>query len=182
MVLKEILNKDAGEEPLYWVVEEGLSGRTSCREDPVEGDKNGLRQIIPILESHGPIDVVVVMLGSNDLKTRYSPCPYDIARGVGRIVTAIKDSRTGPDNTGPEVLMVCPPPTVRSPVFEPMFGDCVGLSKKLPPFYAQFATETGALFLDAGKVVQSSEIDGVHLEAGEHRKLAEAIASIIKTM
>jgi len=181
MILKEILNKGyIGDDPPYWVDEEGQCGRTSCREDPVEGDMNGLRQLIPILESHKPIDIVVVMLGTNDLKIRYNPCPYDIARGVGRVVTAIKNSLTGPENTSPAVLMICPPPTVHSPVFEPMFGDCVELSKKLPPYYAQFARETGALFLDAGKVIQTSEVDGIHLDPGEHRKLAQAVADIIR--
>jgi len=183
MILKEILNKGySGEDPAYWVDEEGQCGRTSCREDPVEGDMNGLRQLIPILESHKPINIVVVMLGTNDLKIRYNPCPYDIARGVGRIVTAIKDSRTGPENTSPAVLMICPPPTVHSLVFEPMFGDCAELSKKLPSYYAQFARETGALFLDAGKVIQSSKIDGIHLDPEEHRKLAQAVADIIREL
>jgi len=183
MVLKEIVNEgSAGDDPPYWVDEEGLNGRTTCREDPVEGDKNGLRQLIPILESHKPIDIVVVMLGTNDLKIRYSPCAYDIARGVGRVVTAIKDSRMGPDNTSPAVILVCPPPTVHSPVFKNMFGDCVELSKKLPAYYEQYARETGALFLDAGKVIRSSESDGIHLDPGEHRKLAQAVADMIKRL
>jgi lysophospholipase L1-like esterase len=161
------------------VVEEGLCGRTSCREDPVEGDLNGLRQVVPVLESHRPLDLVAVMLGTNDLKIRYSPCPYDIARGVSRVVRAIQDSRTGPGNSAPKVLMICPPPTVHSPVFEPMFGSPVELSKQLPPFYRQFAEETGALFLDAGTVIHSSAADGIHLDPEEHRKLAAAAAEII---
>jgi lysophospholipase L1-like esterase len=164
------------------VNEEGLCGRTSCREDPVEGDMNGLRQVIPILESHKPLDIVVVLLGTNDLKTRYNPCPYDIARGVSRVVTAIQNSLTGPGNSPPKVLMICPPPTVRSPVFQPMFGDCVQLSKELPPFYRQFAQETDALFLDAGTIIKSSTIDGIHLDPEEHRKLAKAVAEIIKNL
>jgi len=181
MVLSEILQGNTRDsEPPYWVVEEGLNGRTTCREDPVEGDKNGLRQLVPILESHKPIDIVVVMLGTNDLKIRYNPCPYDIARGAARIVTAIQDSRTGPENTSPKVIMVCPPPTVHSPVFESRFGDCVELSKELPQYYEPFARETGAFFLDAGKIIQSSAVDGIHLDAQEHRKLAEAVADIIK--
>jgi lysophospholipase L1-like esterase len=180
MVLKELLNQGCPPNfPAWWVDEEGLCGRTSCREDPVEGDLNGLRQVVPILESHKPLDMVVVLLGTNDLKTRYSPCPYDIARGVGRVVTAIQDSRTGPGNSSPRVLMICPPPTVHSPVFQPMFGDCVELSKQLPPFYKQFAKETGALFLDAGTIIKSSIIDGIHLDPEEHRKLAKTMAEII---
>jgi lysophospholipase L1-like esterase len=183
MVLKEILNAGyTGDDPPYWVVEEGLGGRTSCREDPVEGDKNGLRQLLPILESHKPLDIVVVMLGTNDLKIRYSPCAYDIACGVNRVIAAIKDSRTGPDDISPKVLVVCPPPIVDTPVLRGILGDCVELSKELPALYRQFALENKVRFLDAGTVIKSSLIDGVHLEIEDHRKLAKTIADIIQTM
>lgn len=181
MVLKKLLNQDASEDdPLFWVIEEGQNGRTSCREDPVEGDRNGLRQLIPILESHKPLDLVVVMLGTNDLKPRFSPMVYDIARGVQQIVTAIQDSRTGPNNTSPQVLMICPPPTVDAPAFKQIFGDSVALSKRLAPFYRQLAKESGVAFLDAGTVIQSSKADGIHLDPEDHRKLAEAVAAIIR--
>ena len=183
MVLKELLDDGyMGYDPPYWVVEEGLGGRTTCREDPVEGDKNGLRQLPPILESHKPIDIVVVMLGTNDLKIRYSPCAYDIAWGVGRLVSLIKDSKTGPDGISPKVLVICPPPVIDTPVLKGILGDCVELSRQLPPIYHQFASENGAEFLDAGTIINSSPSDGVHLEVEEHRKLAEAIAEKIKKM
>jgi lysophospholipase L1-like esterase len=183
MVLKKLLNRDAPEDdPRYWVIEEGLCGRTTCREDPVEGDKNGLRHLIPILESHSPLDVVALLLGTNDLKTRYSPCAYDIAHGVKRLVTAIKDSLTGPGNTSPQVLMICPPPTVDAPAFKNMFGDCVELSKKLSGFYKQFAQESGVDFLDAGKIIQSSEVDGIHFDPEGHYKLASAVAELVLKM
>ena len=182
-VLQELLdNGYIGYDPPYWVIEEGLGGRTTCREDPVEGDKNGLRQLSPILESHKPLDIVVVMLGTNDLKIRYSPCAYDIAWGVSRLVTLIKDSRTGPNGTSPQVLVICPPPVLDTPILRGILGDCVELSRQLPPLYRQFADETGAEFLDAGMIIKSSSIDGVHLEIEEHKKLAMAIAEIIKKM
>ncbi|MDR0629424.1 MAG: SGNH/GDSL hydrolase family protein [Treponema sp.] len=181
MVLKYLLNQGCPEDdPAFWVVEEGQNGRTSCREDPVEGDRNGLRQLIPILESHKPLDLVAVMLGTNDLKLRFNPLPYDIAWGVQRVVAAIQDSRTGPNEQSPQVLMICPPPTVDAPGFKHIFGDTQELSKKLPPLYRQFALERGAVFLDAGKVIQTSTADGIHLDPGAHRKLAEAVAEIIK--
>jgi lysophospholipase L1-like esterase len=180
-ILWKLLNRGTPEDdPAYWVVEEGLSGRTSCREDPIEGDRNGLRQLIPILQSHHPLDLVAVMLGTNDLKTRFNPSAYDIAAGVQELVIAIQDSRTGPGETAPRVLMICPPPTVASPAWAHIFGNSVELSKKLPGFYRQFAEERGALFLDAGKVIQTSKIDGIHLEPEAHRKLAEAAAAIIQ--
>jgi lysophospholipase L1-like esterase len=183
MVLKNILNKNSSSgDPEWWVVEEGLNGRTSCREDPVEGDRNGLRQLIPILESHKPVDIVAVMLGTNDLKPRFNPTANDIARGVQQVVRAVQRSETGPDNTAPKVLMICPPPTVESPGFKLIFGDCVGLSQKLPPVYRAMALECGAAFLDAGKYIKSSETDGIHFDAEEHRKLAGAVAEAVKNI
>ena len=181
MVFKEILNKNAPpDDPEWWVVEEGLIGRTSCRDDPVESDRNGLHQLLPILRSHKPIDIVVVMLGTNDLKSRFNPSPFDIARGVQNLVIAIQKSDCGPDNTTPKVLMICPPPTAASPVFRHIFGDCVELSRKLPPMYRAMAAECGAVFLDAGKYIKSSHADGIHLDPEDHRKLAEAVAECVE--
>jgi lysophospholipase L1-like esterase len=181
MVLKEILNKDAPpENPAWWVVEEGQNGRTSCREDPVEGDRNGLRQLVPILESHKPIDIVALMLGTNDLKPRFTPTAYDIARGVQRVAVAIRKSDTGPGNSAPRVLIICPPPTVESPVFKHLFGDSIELSKKLPPLYRGLAHECGAAFLEAGKYITSSAADGIHLDPEAHRKLAGAVAEAVR--
>jgi lysophospholipase L1-like esterase len=181
MALQSILNRDAPpDDPRWWVVEEGQNGRTSCREDPVEGDRNGLRQLIPILESHQPIDLVVIMLGTNDLKPRFSPLPFDIARGVQRVAIAARQSETGPGNSAPKVLIVCPPATVESPVFKHIFGGgTIALSKKLPPLYRALAGECGAAFLDAGKYIQTSAADGIHLDPEAHRKLAEAVAGAV---
>jgi lysophospholipase L1-like esterase len=186
MVLWRLLNGGAPlfpdpdqEDPPYWVIEEGLCGRTSCREDPIEGDRNGLRQLLPILESHKPLDWVAVMLGTNDLKPRFNPGSYDVAAGVQRLVGAVRDSRCGPREGPPQILWICPPPTVASGGFAHIFGDTMELSKKMAPYFAALAKEMGVFFLDAGKVIVSSPADGIHLEAQEHRKLAEAVAAII---
>jgi lysophospholipase L1-like esterase len=186
MVLWRLLNRgapifpDAGEEdPPWWVIEEGLCGRTSCREDPVEGDRNGLRQLLPILESHKPLDWVAVMLGTNDLKQRFNPAAFDVAAGVQRLINAVRDSCCGPRDGPPQILMICPPPTVASGAFAHIFGDTLELSARLAPYFQALAKESGVFFLDAGKVIKSSPADGIHLEREEHRKLAEAVAEIV---
>jgi lysophospholipase L1-like esterase len=183
MAMARILNRDsAADEPAWWVVEEGQNGRTSCREDPVEGDRNGLRQLIPILESHKPLDVIAVMLGTNDLKPRFSPLPYDIARGAQRVVIAAQESKTGPDGRAPRVIMICPPPTVESPAFVHIFGNSVELSRKLAPLYRQLAKECGAIFLDAGAFVKTSAADGIHFDPEGQLALAKAVADIVKSL
>ena len=182
MVLHSILNSAAPDDPQWWVVEEGQNGRTSCREDPVEGDRNGLRHLIPILESHKPIDIVAVMLGTNDLKPRFNPTPYDIARGVQQVARAAQQSETGPGGTAPKVLIICPAATEQSPALKHLFGDCAELSRKLPPLYRAMAFECGAAFLDAGKHITASAVDGIHLDPQAHQKLAEAVAGAIAEM
>ena len=182
MVLRELLNGGAAENGEWWVIEEGLSGRTTCREDPIEGDKNGLRQLLPILESHAPLDLVIIMLGTNDLKSRFYPQPFDIAAGAQRVAMAAMASKTGPGASSPKVLMICPPPTVESPAFKHIFGNCTELSRKLPPLFRVLAEECGAAFLDAGKIIKSSPADGIHFDPEEHRKLANAAAELVKTL
>jgi len=179
-VMARLLNRDSPpDDPAWWVIEEGLNGRTSCREDPVEGDKNGLRQLLPVLESHKPLDVVAVMLGTNDLKPRFSPQPYDIAQGVQRVVIAARESKTGPDEGAPKLIMICPPPTVESPAFKHIFGDSTALSRKLAPLYRELAGECGAIFFDAGSCVKTSSTDGIHFEPEGHHALAKALADIV---
>ena len=183
MAMASILNRDSSpEDPAWWVVEEGQNGRTSCREDPVEGDGNGLRHLIPILESHMPLDVVAVMLGTNDLKPRFNPIPYDIARGAQRVAIAAQESKTGPGGSAPKVIMICPPPTVESPVFKHLFGNSIELSKKLKPLYRQLAKECGAIFLDAGSCVKTSSADGIHFDPVGQLALAKAMAEIVKDL
>ena len=180
MAMAGILNRDSpANDPAWWVVEEGQNGRTTCREDPVEGDRSGLRQLLPILESHKPLDVVAVMLGTNDLKTRFSPVPYDIARGAQRVAIAAQESKTGPGNSAPKVIMICPPPTVASPAFRHIFGDSMELSGKLAPLYRQLAQECGAIFLDSGSCVKTSSVDGIHFDPEGQLALAKAMADIV---
>jgi lysophospholipase L1-like esterase len=147
----------------------------------VEPFRNGLSTLTPILKSHKPVDVVAVMLGSNDFKRRFSPSPYDISQGMLLLVRAIQHSESGPEDGAPKVLVICPPPFVEpeTRVFDDIFDGALELSKKLPRYYRKIARESGSAFLDAGRVSQASPMDGVHLEAVEHRKLALAVAAAL---
>jgi len=183
LAMARILNRDCPpDDPLWWVVEEGLGGRTSCREDFVEGDRNGLRQLLPILDSHKPLDVVAVMLGTNDLKPRFNPTPYDIARGAQQVVIAARESKTGPGNSAPKLIMICPPPTVESPVLSHIFGDSRALSREMEPYYRQLAGECGASYINAGLYVKTSSKDGIHFDPEGHLALAAAVADIVKAL
>ena len=164
----------------YWVIEEGLGGRTTVWDDPIEGYKNGKEYLTPCLNTHRPLDLVTVMLGTNDLKKRFSLSAYDIAQGVGVLVKMIQQSECGPNNSAPKVLLMCPPPVAKLTNYAEMFEDSVPRSKRLAEHYQRVAQELGCEFLNAGSVMVSSDLDGIHFEAGEHQKLGLAVAKEIR--
>lgn len=162
------------------VIEEGLNGRTTVWDDPVEGDKNGRRQLRALLESHRPLDLVVLMLGTNDLKRRYSAPASDIAAGVERLVGIILGSSSGGTGKAPKVLVIAPPPLGKLSDLAEMFEGGTEKSRLLGKYYRQVAAECGCAFLDAGSVIRSSDIDGIHLEEKEHGALGKAVAREVK--
>jgi lysophospholipase L1-like esterase len=170
--------------PAYMVVEEGLGGRTTVWDDPVEGHMSGIAYMTPCLRSHRPIDLLVILLGTNDCKMRWNVPPSDIAYSVGRLVDLALASGCGPEAGPPQVLLVAPPPiaSVAGTRFEGMFAGAEAKSVQLGPLYAQVAAERGCAFLDAGQVIVSSPVDGIHFEAGEHRKLGEAVAGLVRML
>ena len=166
----------------YRIIEEGLNGRTTVWEDPIEGDKPGRRHLLPCLLSQAPLDLVVLMLGTNDLKKRYSAAATDIAEGVGCLLDIIDASTTGRDHAAPPVLLLCPPPLAKLSAWAEMFEGGTEKSRRLAPLYADLARARGCSFLDAGSVARTSDLDGIHLEAPAHHALGEAVAKKIEKL
>jgi lysophospholipase L1-like esterase len=164
----------------YLVIEEGLNGRTTVWDDPIEGYKNGKSYLIPCLETHRPLDLVIIMLGTNDLKMRFSLPAYDIANGAGVLVDVVQKSEAGYDDRAPQVLLLAPPPVTTLTEFSEMFAGSLEKSKRLAQHYRRVAEEYGCHFLDTGQVIVSSPLDGIHFELEEHRKLGLAVAEKVK--
>jgi len=164
----------------YQVIEEGLNGRTIVWDDPIEGYKNGKDYLIPCLESHRPIDLVVMMLGTNELKLRFSLSAYDIAEGVRVLVDIVQKSEAGPDGGSPALLLMAPPPVAKLTEYAEMFEGAQAKSRKFGEYYRRIAEEEGCDFLDTSGVIVSSDIDGIHLEEGEHQKLGKAMAKVVR--
>ena len=175
-----ILAKALG--PDYEVIEEGLCGRTTVWEDPIEGYKNGSTYLLPCLETHRPLDLVVIMLGTNDLKKRFSLTAYDIAQGAGVLVTAVQKSSAGREAKAPPVLLMAPPPVSKMSDYDEMFEDAYEKSKKLGERFRQVAQELGCAFLDTSSVIVSSKVDGIHFDPPEHAKLGQAVSKIINEL
>lgn len=168
--------------PDWEVIAEGHPGRTTVHDDPVEGaHRNGLTVLPALLESHKPLDLVVIMLGTNDLKERFSVNACDIALSLERLVRVIKASEAGPGGAAPGVLLVAPPPILEVGCLAGMFAGGAAKSQGLAAEIAAAARRAGVPFLDAGTVVEVSPVDGIHYDAEANPKLAEAFATAIRT-
>ncbi|MCE1253229.1 MAG: SGNH/GDSL hydrolase family protein [Anaerolineae bacterium] len=165
--------------PQYRVIEEGLSGRTTVLEDSMEDGRNGKTWLLPCLRSHRPLDLVVLMLGTNDLKSRFNFSAFDVSKMAGLLVNIIRQSACGINDQAPLVLLVAPPPLGPLGSYAAEFSGGTAKSLELAAQFQQRAVEQGCLFLDAGSVIKSSSGDGVHFDAPEHQKLGLAIAALI---
>ena len=168
----------------WLVIEEGLGGRTTVTDDPVEGtDKNGRTYLVPCLRSHRPLDVVAIMLGTNDLKQRFNKSAWEVAQGVGVLVDMVKAAGVGRGGGVPEILVICPPTILdRLPLHPDLFAGAPPKSCDLAKHYAAVAAERGVRFFDAGTAIKSSAHDGFHLDPEAHAALGRAVAEEIGRM
>jgi len=164
----------------YRVIEEGLNGRTTVLNDPLEPGRNGLDYLGPCLQSHAPLDLVVVMLGTNDLKRRFSLTAEEIAQGMERLIRTMELSEAGPGSRKPDILLLAPPVLERVPVWSYAFLGMEEKSKQLGKAYQELAGRRGCSFLNAGRHVAAGGADGVHLTEEEHRRIAELVVSKVR--
>ena len=169
----------------FLVIEEGYNGRTTVMPDLVEGRLSGIDYFGPCLDSQSPLDLVILMLGTNDLKLRFGLEAESIAFGFNRYLDAL---RTTPMmGSRPMVLLVSPilidEGYKGNAVFHGMFGeDGVARSRALAPVYRRFAEENGLEFMDAAEYAAASPIDGIHMAADDHRRLGCALAARVRAI
>lgn len=168
-----VLSKMLGYED-YEVIEEGLVGRTTVFEDSTRLGRNGSKLLPILLESHGPVDTVVVMLGTNDCKSVYNASPRLIARGAEILLKQIKEN-----NKNAQILLLSPihlGDRVWKDEYDPEFDEkSVVTSKELKAVFAKLAEEFDCMFLAASDVAKPSETDQEHMDANGHLALANAI-------
>ncbi len=158
--------------PAYEIIAEGQPGRTTVWPDPIEGIKCGKDYLIPCLQSHAPLDLVILLLGTNDLKARFALTATDISLGVQTLLEIILASAPHP----PDVLLIAPPRVLEFPgSWEAMRG-AQEKSERLPVLYQQVAEKKGCHFLDANTIISSSLIDGFHWDEDSQINLGKAIS------
>jgi len=162
----------------YRVIEEGLNGRTTAFDDETSPLRNGLTYLAFVIESHSPIDILIIMLGTNDLKAQFSLSAREIAENAGKLIALSKSY--GPNVK--ETLLISPPHVVPTENQEESttFEGAIQKSRELAKHYKFFADRFHCRFLDAANIAKSSPVDGIHLDAKEHGALAEGIAQEIR--
>jgi lysophospholipase L1-like esterase len=167
------------------VFPEGLGGRTTVFDDWYTGaDRNGARILPTLLRSHGPLDLVIIMLGTNDLKPFLGRTAQEASNGMRRLVQIVRGFAVEENQPQPKVIVMSPPQLCDTDHPEMMlhFGGQLAIdeSKKFARWYKQRADEEGVLFFDAGTAAKADPNDGVHLDAANTRAIGEALAPLVK--
>jgi lysophospholipase L1-like esterase len=167
------------------VIEEGMNGRTTVFPDPTcDAERNGAVALPICLETHQPLDLVIMMLGTNDIKYANRCRAFDAALGMERLVGLVKKHGYNADYKPPQVLLVSPPCLVptRDEWFNDLWGHALAESKLFAKHYARVAEEQGVHFFDAGSVAKATEVDGGHLDAENTRAIGAALVPVVKTI
>ena len=162
------------------MIAEGLNGRTTVHDDPIEPYRCGADALPPCLMSHAPVDLVILALGCNDLKKRFSVSAFDIAEGAGRLIFLARAYGQSANGRPPKILLVAPPPIAKLTDYAEMFEGGQEKSVLLGQRYRDVAEREGVAFLDAGQVIRCSDLDGIHYEVDQHELLGRAVAEAVQ--
>jgi lysophospholipase L1-like esterase len=165
------------------VVEDCLNGRRTVWDDPFKPGRNGTVGLAQRIEIHSPLEVVVLMLGTNDFQSMHEHNAWHSSQGILALISTIRTAPIEPDMPAPQILVVAPPAirTPKGPIapkFEGGERKCVGLAAA----YRKVCEEVGCHFFDAGSVITSSNVDGVHLDLEQHLVLGSAMAGVVKPL
>ncbi|KPL28008.1 MAG: GDSL family lipase, partial [Acidithiobacillales bacterium SM1_46] len=165
------------------VIEDCLNGRRTVWDDPFKPGRNGLVGLAQRIEIHSPLALVVLMLGTNDFQSMHEHNAWHSSQGVLALVSAIRTAPIEPGMPVPRILVVAPPAiqTPKGPIapkFEGGERKCVGLAAA----YRNVCKEVGCHFFDAGSVITTSKLDGVHLDAEQHLALGNELSRVVRPL
>ena len=162
------------------VIEDCLNGRRTVWDDPFKPGRNGLQGLAQCVESHSPLSLVIVSLGTNDFQSVHAHTAWHSAQGMATLVGAIRQAPIEPGMPVPPILILAPPPMGEprgaiAPKFEGGQQRCAGLAAA----YQRVAAELACHFFDAGSVTPASAVDGIHLDAAQHRTLGQTMVKVV---
>lgn len=176
-----VLQKNLGNK--YWVIEEGLCGRTTDIDDPKELWRNGKKYLIPCIESHNPLDIVILYLGPNDLKGRLGRSVEEIAKSTNELVKIVKKHTAGYAGKEAKIILLSHSLidiSVKGVAEE--FPEGENRSSRLGKHLAKVADKNACDFINLAEYIKSSKEDGLHLEPEAHAKIAQLLFDKIKTL
>ncbi|CAH0536574.1 SGNH/GDSL hydrolase family protein [Vibrio marisflavi] len=169
----------------YRVIEAGLNGRTTVHDDPYINDEaqNGAKVLPIYLESNLPLDLVIIMLGTNDLKARFGSSANEISQGVASLVRKTLSSGTGPSGKAPKVLLLSPPHIGRTEHFmDTIFDGQKQVSLELAKHYQVVAEFYQVDFLDTANFIEAAKGEGIHLDEEANLALAKILADKVQSI
>lgn len=165
------------------VIEDCLNGRRTVWDDPFKPGRNGLDGLAQKMESHAPLDLVVIMLGTNDFQRTHDNNAWLSAEGIASLIHVVRAAPIEPGMPRPEILVVAPPPFgTPSGSIAPKFENAGRKSIGLAAAYQEVCARAGCRFFDAATVTEASRVDGVHLDRDQHLTLGRALAEVIYTL
>ena len=165
------------------VIEEGMNGRTTVFPDPTDGaERNGAVALPMLLTTHQPLDLVIIMLGTNDIKYANRCRAFDAAMGMGRLVDIVQRFGWIKTAAPPQILIMSPPALCKTSDewFNDLWGHAIEESKLFAQHYARVAKDMGVQFFDAGSVAKTDPTDGGHLDAENTRAIGAALVPVVK--
>lgn len=179
-----ILQNKLGED--YYIIEEGLSSRTTDLEYEKKPGRNGRTYLSPCVESHNPLDVVIIMLGTNDFKAVYNRTAKEVADALAKLVDDVKSLAYGKNNMALKIILVSP---ILIDSNAPRFAEfytgsyderSMHESEKLAAEVERIAKDGDCIFVDAASIAKPGE-DGIHFSPDSGKPLAELLAQTIKS-
>ena len=174
---------EAGLQGRARVIAEGHNGRTTVFDDPTTfDDRNGSRALPMLLSTHQPLDLVIIMLGTNDIKYANRCRAFDAAMGMTRLIEIVQKFSFLPSYQTPQILIMSPPALVPTTDewFNDLWGHAIAESKLFASHYARVAKETGVHVFDAGSVAKADPTDGGHLDADNTKAIGTALVPVVK--
>lgn len=167
----------------YHIVNLGRNGRTTHLNDPTGTSPplNGRTTLRLCLKAYPSLDCILFWLGTNDTKIHYQRTCTQITNAMASLIHDVKATYTPSIKKCPKIILVAPMPIRKVPPLNAyMDSTSVITSQHLGKTYQRLAQKENCLFLDAGRYVRASHLDGVHLSKGAHNKLGKVFAHFFK--
>ena len=163
------------------IIEDCLNGRRTVWDDPIKPGRKGVEGLAQRIEVNSPLDLVIILLGTNDFQSMHQNRPFDSAKGIADLITEIRVSPIEPTMKHPEILVVAPPLIQKAKgAISEKFADAENKAKGLNQAIQSIAKEHACHFFDAASVTQTSRVDGVHLDLDQHAALGHGLVPVVK--